>query len=237
MSRLPAMPTRSSLTMGKEFNMKSIIWRVVVLALSLAPPQLASAQNTIRIRLENKYVVDLNLGFGSAQRAGTDIVSGTLTLQANGTWMGAVDANVDLTQELKGLGMVCPKIPFRGSQRLDVRAKTVSGFNSKSQSITYRSGTANAGFLALEVKPAEAPNIQQNAPCIDMYQNDVNDFPLLPLNDGRWTQPTSGYVIGLPQSGVLEYEDITLGAAPNNPQPSGGLIAAASKWTIRVERR
>jgi hypothetical protein len=216
--------------------MKAMIWRVVILALSLAPARLASAQNTIRIRLENKYVVYLNLGFGSAARAGTDIVSGTLTLQANGTWTGAVDADVDLSQELKGLGRICPMGRFLGSQRLDVRAKAVSGFNSKSQTITYRSGTANGGFLELEVKPAAAPNIQQNAPCVDMYQNDQYALPLLPLNDGRWTQPGSGYVIGLPQRGMLEYDDVTLAAAPNNPQPSGGMIPASSKWTIRVQR-
>ena len=217
--------------------MKSSIWRVLVPVLFVAPAQLAIAQNTIRIRLENRYIVVLNLGFGSGKRAGTDIVEGTLTLQADGTWKGEVRARVDFSQELKGLGMKCPLTRFLGSQRLEVSAKTVSGFNSNSQTITYRSGRANAGFLALAVKTVEAPDINPTGPCLDMYQNDAADFPLLPLNDGRWTQPTSGYVIGLPQSGVLEYEDVTLGTSlPNNPQPSGGLVPASSNWTIRVER-
>jgi hypothetical protein len=35
---------------------------------------------------------------------------------------------------------------------------------------------------------------------------------------------------------MLEYDDVTLAAAPNNPQPSGGMIPASSKWTIRVQR-
>ena len=52
--------------------MKSNIWRAVVLALFVAPAQLAMAQNTIQIRIKNAYAVNLNLGFGSANRRGTD---------------------------------------------------------------------------------------------------------------------------------------------------------------------
>ena len=216
--------------------MKSSIRSAVVLVLLMAAAQLATAQNTIRIRLTNLYRVDLNLGFGSAKRWGIDSVDGTLTLQSNGTWTGTVDAHVDFSQEMKGLGMNCPLKRFVISQRLAVVATTVPGFNTSSQSITNRSGTANGGFLALDVKPAAAPSTPPG-PCLDMHYHDPSDpsiIPLLPLNDGRWTNPpTAGYVIGLPQRGVLDYVDGTVGC---NPAQAGGGFSPCSKWTIRVER-
>ena len=215
--------------------MNSKIWSAFVLVL-MAPAQLAIAQDTIRIRLTNLYRVDLKLGFGSAKRWGIDSVDGTLTLQANGTWTGRVNAHVDFSQEMKGLGMNCALDRFVVSQRLDVVATTVSGFSTSSQSITNRSGIANGGFLALDVKPAAAPS-RPPGPCLDMHYHDPdnpNIIPLLPLNDGRWTNPPkAGYVIGLPQRGVLEYLDGTIGC---NPAQAGSGFAPCSKWTIRVER-
>ena len=218
--------------------MTSSIGRAFVLALFLAPAQLAIAQNTMRLRLENIYMAHLNLGFGSATRAGIDSVNGALTLQADGTWTGVVDARVKFTQELKGLGVVvCPSQEFIITQRLAMVATAVPGFNTETQLITYRSGRADGGFLALEVKPVTRPSIPPGE-CLDMHNDvpdDPNIIPLLPLNDARWTNPpTAGYVIGLPRSGVLAYVDGTL---PCDPDETGrGLNPACSQWSIRVER-
>lgn len=216
--------------------MKSSIWRPLVLVLLMAPAQLAMAQNTIQIKIKNSYRVNLNLGFGSANRRGFDYIDGTLTLQSNGTWTGEVDASVSFWQEMKGLGMNCPGKDFIVTQRVVVVATTVPGFNTASQSITYQNGSANGGFLALEVKPARGPSVPPGT-CLDMhlYPDPVHTngtLPLLPLNDGRWTNPpTAGYVIGLPQRGVLLYTDGTVACDPNQT----GRIAC-SEWTIRVER-
>ena len=216
--------------------MKSNFWSALVPVLLMAPAQVAMAQSTIQIRIKNAYSVNLNLGFGSATRKGTDYVDGTLTLQPDGTWKGEVDARVMFDQEMKGLGMNCPMKTFIVTQRLAVVATTVSGFNTASQSVTYQNGSANGGFFALEVKPVAAPSIPPG-PCLDMHEfpdpsNPNGTLPLLPLNDGRWTNPpTAGYVIGLPRSGVLLYVDGTVACDPNQ----AGRIAC-SEWTIRVER-
>jgi hypothetical protein len=206
--------------------MTSRMRRIFILALLSVAALSASAADTIRIRIENKYVARINLGFlGKGERSGTDILDGTLTLQPDGTtWKGEVDANIDMTQELKGLGRECPKTQFTGSQRLLMRAKkAIDGFSSGSYSITNRRGTAGAGQLIIDVEPKEAPDINPTGPCLDMYQN--GPVPLLPLNDARWTQQP-GYVIELPRSGVLEYED----------QPHLDSTLGESHWVIRVER-
>ena len=125
--------------------MNSKIWSAFILALLMAPAQVAIAQNTIQIKIKNSYRVNLNLGFGSANRGGFDYVDGTLTLQSNGTWTGEVDARVSFWQEMKGLGMNCAKgsasAPIIVTQRLEVVARTAPGFNTNSQSITYSSGS------------------------------------------------------------------------------------------------
>ena len=213
--------------------MNSHAWRAFAFVLSMATAQLAMAQNTIQIKIKNTYRVNLNLGFGSANRRGFDYVDGTLTLQANGTWTGEVDASVSFWQEMKGFGMNCPGKDFIVTQRLAVVAKTVTGFNNASQ-ITYQNGSANGGFVVLEVKPATRPSVPPG-PCLDMHYNNPdnpNIIPLLPLNDGRWTNPPPfGYVIGLPQRGVLLYTDGTVVCDPNHT----GQVAC-SEWTIRIER-
>src|SRR5262245_61952038 len=184
-------------------------WLAIACLATLASPTLAP---TIRIRIENKYVAVLKLGIlGEGQRSGTDIVEGTLALQADGSWQGEVEASVDLTQMLKGLGQDCPKTRSQGKQRMRVTARPVGGF-ARSQSITYQSGTADGGHLALVFEPTEAPRFDPpgKGPCLDLYQRDAFEF--LPFNDTRWTETQAGseLVIGLPANGVLEYEDVTV---------------------------
>jgi hypothetical protein len=214
--------------------MKASIWSALVLLIFMTPDQSAMAQNTIQVRIKNAYAVNLNLGFGSATRKGNDYVDGTLTLQSDGTWTGELDARVIFEQEMKGLGMNCPKKTFVVTQRLAVVARTVQGFNTSTQSITYQTGSANGGFFALEVRPVAPPSIPPGQ-CLDMHNHVPDDpsiIPLLPLNDGRWTNPPdAGYIIGLPRSGVLLYVDGTVACDPTKT----GQIAC-SEWTIRIER-
>lgn len=214
------------------------IWRVCGLALFVAAAHPAGADDSIRIRLENVYLAYIDLGFIKGSRQGTDIVEGTLTLQANGTWTGDAKATVVITQEMNGFGMDCPAKTYSGSQRLRVSAKKVKAFVPSTQSlITYRQGTADGGFLALEIKPTTASNLDPDDPCMVLHPIELNGPPLLPLNDGRWTQPDAGYVIGLPLGGVLDYEDHTLKVVGGNkPVEQGTLLDAHSNWRIRVER-
>lgn len=215
--------------------MQSSVWQLLVLALLAVSTRSGVAQQTLRIRLENSYVASINLGLARALRSGSDILDGTLTLQNDGTWKGKVLANVNFWQEMKGLGMNCPRTQFRVSQELYVTARSVSGFNAKMQSVTYRTGTAS-GFVALAVRPAEPHRMNSGDPdCLSLNQDDTG-ATLLPLNDARWNQPASGYIIGFPQSGVLEYEDVTVQTSQGPSLSSTSPADASSRWTIRVER-
>lgn len=213
--------------------MKALVWPVLVILLLTAHGPIGMAQETIHIRLANTYAAQIDLGIGKAERSlGADTVSGTLTRQPDGTWTGEVQAKVSFDQEMKGiLGKGCPKQEFQGSQRLRMTGRTVSGFNSKVQTISYRSGTA-AEFLVLAVRPAAAANMSKGDPnCLSMYMYS-DGSTLLPLNDSRWL-PEAGYTIGLPRGGVLEYDDDTVDTT------AGGAslpVKAMGRWKVRVER-
>ena len=60
---------------------------------------------------------------------------------------------------------------------------------------------------------------------------------MLPLNDGRWTQPGYGYTIELPESGLLVWTDDTVNPAQSGAMSSFSPATADSHWTVRVERR
>jgi hypothetical protein len=220
---------------AEKDHVRVVLCLGLVQAALVAPTQPVTAQSSVRIWLENEYVAHINLGFAKADRAGADTVEGVLQLQADGTWSGEVRAKINFEQEMKGLGISCPKERFVGSQRLEVSTRSVGGFNQTSQTITYRTGRPS-GFMALAVKPLEPPTVSGTAECLTLYQDDRSPFPLLPLNDARWNQPASGYIVGLPSSGVLEYDDLTAWTAAG---PEASLRSPArgnSQWKIRVER-
>jgi hypothetical protein len=226
---LRAAPTRSSVDLGKGFKMTPNLWRAFVAVLLLAAGQTAVAEDKIRIRIENNYVARLNLGFlVTGEREGTDILDGTLTLQPNGAWVGTVTAEAHIKkQELKGLGATCPRAKFKGKQPVRMVAKPAPEGFSGYHSISNQSGRTDAGHLVLEVEALADPTVElEEGDCIDMYQAGMNSPKLVPLNDARWTQPPYGYVIGLPRSGVLEYDDQT-----HQDQALG-----ESHWKVRVER-
>ena len=215
--------------------MKALVWPVLVLSLLTAHVPPGVAQETIHIRLVNAYAALIDLGFAKAERnSGEDIVEGTLTLQTDGTWKGEVQAKVSFMQEMKAfLGPVCTREEFKGSQRLLMSGRTVSGFNSKVQTIAYRSGRATE-FLVLAVRPAAAPNMTKgDTNCLSMYTYEDGSM-LLPLNDSRWL-PEAGYTIGLPQSGMLEYDDDTV----NTGGGGSGVVLpvrAVGRWRVHVDR-
>jgi hypothetical protein len=206
----------------------------------VAPSAHALAPNSIWLRIENRYVAWQDLGgLGTGQRCGTDIAEGTLVLQSDNSWKGEVEASVSMKQMLKGLGMECPEAPSKGKQSMRVTATRVTGFGP-SLRISYRSGTADGGYLALVFEPKEAPRFDKRGDCLDLYRREWGAHEFLPLNDTRWTGTEAGsvIVIGLPASGVLEYEDLTLADLEgpidrgDSPLPWKG----TSKWKIRVER-
>jgi hypothetical protein len=161
---------------------------------------------------------------------------GTLTFQSDSTWTGVVEAKVRFKQAMEAFGVaVCPEADYEGSQRLQLSGTKAGGFNPASQTIIYSTGTADGGFLELTVQPV-GPPVMNSMDCLSLYEDAAWSFPLLPLNDARWNQLTSGYVIGLPQSGLVVYTDSTLRAFQTNlnpAQPAG----ASSSWKIRVDRR
>lgn len=214
--------------------MQALVRPVLVLWLLTAHGPSGMAQETIRIRLVNNYAAQINLGFATAERTlGADTVEGTLARQTDGTWKGEVQAKVSFTQEMKAsLGPVCPKQEFQGSQRVNMSGRIVGGFNPKVQTITYRSGRATE-FLLLAVRPvAEANMTKGDVACLSMYEYGGNAFPLLPVNDSRWL-PEAGYTIGVPGSGVLEYDDDTVNTTPSSVALP---VTAMGRWKVRVER-
>lgn len=210
-------------------------WCSVVVVLTAAAAGPAMAQNTMRVRIVNQYFAYINAGIGTAMRAGSDSVSGTLTLQSNGTWQGVVDAKVRFRQAMRAFGVdACPQTDYEGTQRLQLTATKATGFNAEIQTITYSAGTADGGYLELAVNPVESAAMNSTV-CLSLYQDPAYTWALLPLNDARWNQPTSGYIIGFPQSGVLAYTDGTVGTFSSNIDLSRP-AEALSKWTIRIER-
>jgi len=220
--------------------MQTLVRPVLFLLLLTAHVPPGMAQETIHIRLANTYFAQIDIGIGKAERSsGADTVAGTLTRQANGTWTGDVQAKISFEQELKGiLGSACPRQKFQGSQRLHMSGRTVSGFNSKVQTISYPSGSGRATeFLVLAVTPVAAAIMTSgDTTCISMYRysDPAIAFSLLPLNDSRWL-PEAGYTIGLPPGGVLEYDDDTIDTTAGTGVPLP-VVKALGRWRVRVER-
>lgn len=214
-------------------------WRVAVLLPLLATVgQRAGAQDTLKVLITNRYIVELNLVVGTAYRDGADTLDGTVTLQANGTWRGTVTAKVHFKQMMKGFGItLCPEFEHIGSQQVVLTGQSVSGFDPRLQSVTLQNGAPDGGFLALALQPA-GPLTMNSLVCLAEFPDGTSRATrLLPLNDTRWTTPNQPYIIGLPQAGLLLYrdQDHTL---MSNPTSSVQLpITAFSRWTIRVDRR
>ncbi len=207
---------------------------VLVISLLTVHVSTGVAQQTIHIRLAEAYFAQIDIGIGKAERSnGADTLRGTLTRQPDGTWKGEVEAKVSFDQAMGGiLGQGCPKKKFEGTQRLLMSGKSVSGFNSNVQSISHQSARP-VEFLLLTVRPAAAPNMTKgDINCLSMYTYE-DGSQLLPLNDSRWL-PEAGYIIGLPQSAVLEYEDNTVdtvgGGGADLP------VKTFARWKVHVER-
>ena len=209
-------------------------WLVLVISMLTVHVSTGVAQQTIHIRLADAYAAQIDIGIGKAERSkGADTLRGTLTRQPDGTWKGEVEAKVSFWQAMGGiLGRGCPKQEFAGSQRLSVSGKPVGGFNARVQSISHQSARP-VEFLLLSVRPAAAaaPNMTKgDTNCLSMYTYE-DGSQLLPLNDSRWL-PEAGYTIGLPQSGVLEYEDKTVDTTGDVDLP----VKALGGWKVHVER-
>jgi hypothetical protein len=207
---------------------------VLVLSLLTVHGSPGVAQQTIHIRLAETYFAQIDIGIGKAERSGgADTLRGTLTRQPDGTWKGEVEAKVAFVQTMGGiLAHGCPRQQFEGTQRLRMSGKTVSGFNSRVQSISNQ-GARAVEFLLLSVRPAAAPNMTKgDTNCLSMYTYEDGSM-LLPLNDSRWL-PEAGYTIGLPRSGVLEYEDNTVdtigGGGADLP------VKTFARWKVHIER-
>lgn len=209
----------------------------LLLAMSVAT---AAYGADLRIDITNEYVTRIDLGpLGGGKRSGTDTLKGTLTEQPDGSFEGTVDATIEMDQELHGLGMSCPQTHFSGKQKLHVSTRPETGWNAAS-TITYDAaagpGKRSGKFVSLDVAALEPATIAPSAPCLTMSRTPSSTEDMLPLNDGRWTQPGDGYTIELPASGVLVWRDATVNTYPLIGTTSPGPADAFSKWRIEVER-
>jgi hypothetical protein len=221
------------------------------------PPGPAPAPGGVRIWIENVYEAELNFGpLGKGWRKGTDSVQGVLNRQGVG-YIGTVEAKVKSKQQMTGMLGVgsCGPEEYIDSQHLKVVGHVVSGFNDLVQSVTP-AATATPGsneFLLLEFSPESMsrsqfmprlpPTTAQDPFLEDLVINchTLIDTPsgiaFIALNDSRWTMEDGGYIIALPQFGVLNYSDNTLAAGAGAPAlPAMPFKAKKSLWTIEVER-
>lgn len=209
----------------------------LLLAMSVAT---AAYGADLRIDITNEYVTRIDLGpLGGGKRFGTDTLVGTLVEQPDGSYEGTVAAKVDMHQELRGpFGMNCPLTHYVVEQELRVRTRPETDWNAAS-TITFDRAAGPGGrsgkFVSLDVIPNEAPSVASSA-CLSMFVLPSSSHELLPLNDGRWTQPGDGYTIELPTSGVLVWRDATVNTYPLIGTTSPGPADAFSKWRIEVER-
>lgn len=202
----------------------------------------AGSQNAIRISIKNEYALDLNFGpLGKGSRNGIDEAEGVLVKRDN-EYVGIVTARVDSAQTLQGLIGACGPGQYQDSQKLEVVGHLVNSLNPRSQTATINQGAPGNEFLALEFTPrtrtSQQPLGQNNADTV-IACHTLIDTPtgisFLPLNDARWTMPEGGYIIALPDRGVLNYTDNTVpGASGTVASPLFNV--RKSLWTIQVER-
>jgi hypothetical protein len=201
----------------------------------------------IRVSIKNVYEAKLNFGpLGGGTRNGTDIAEGVLERQGN-DYVGILNANVDSTQGVTGLGTNCGPARYTGSQKLRVVGRPTTGFNPLVQSVApaAMTGQASSEYLSLEFAP-ETMTSQQTSlrrpedmlpdlvvSCHTLIDT-LSGIAFLPLNDTRWTMEGGGYIIALPSSGVLAYTDTEV--AEGAALTLGPFQATKSIWTIRVER-
>lgn len=210
-------------------------------------PPPTPASGAVRVSIKNVYELSLNFGpLGEGRRAGTDEAEGVLE-KRGAEYVGTMTARVRSGQSMAGLmGTGCSG-QYDDSQELNVVGRPVSGFNARSQTITFTgtnySPTAGNEYLALTFKPNSRTR-QQPA---TVYLNEdtviachtLIDTPsgifFLPLNDARWTMPQGGYVIALPPEGTYNYTDTTVSGAQGTAL-SPVFNVSKSIWTIQVER-
>lgn len=218
----------------------------------MPPPPPPNAHGDVRISIKNEYIAELNFGpLGNGKRTGTDTAKGVLRLQGS-EYVGSVDAAVDSTQRVSGLGTNCGPATYKDSQKLKVTGHPADGFNPQVQTVAFtqatgsgRPGNASNEYLILEFSP-ETMTSQQPGPrrpeamlpelvinCHTLIDT-LSGIAFLPLNDSRWTMEGGGYIINLPSSGVLDYTDNTVAAGVG--ATIGPFTAKKSLWTIQVER-
>ena len=216
------------------------------------PPLPPSTHGDIRISIKNEYIAELNFGpLGSGSRTGTDKANGVLHRQGS-EYVGSVDADVDSTQRVSGLGTNCGPATYKDSQKLKVIGHPADGFNPQVQTVTFTQVTgsgppsnASNEYLILEFSPetmtsqqtslrrpeAMLPELVIN--CHTLIDT-LSGIAFLPLNDTRWTMEGGGYIIVLPSSGVLDYKDTAVAAGAT--KTIGPFKVKKSVWTIQVER-
>lgn len=211
------------------------------------------AQGGIRISIKNEYVAELNFGpLGNGTRTGTDTAKGMLKRQGS-KYVGIVDADVDSTQRISGLGNNCGPATYKDSQKLKVTGHPVDGFNSRVQTVAFTQATISGAppsnvsneYLMLEFAPETMTSQQPGLRRPDDMLPDLvvschtlidtlSGIAFLPLNDSRWTTESGGYIVVLPSAGVLDYTDNTVAAGTG--ATIGPFKVKKSIWTIQVER-
>lgn len=229
-----------------------VLWLAATLSVSAASavgapaPAPAPTSGGIRISITNVYRTKLDFGvLGTGSRTGTDRVEGMLKRQGR-EYVGIVDAFVSSTQGLAGLAGTCGPARYEDSQKLRVTGRSVGGFNSLVQSVTFNAGRLSNDYLLLEFVPETRTRLQPQNPdpgqdqvvsCHTLIETEAtarSGILFLPLNDSRWTLKGGGYIVALPSSGVIKYTDETVNTTGG--AQIGPFSDTQSAWTIEIER-
>jgi hypothetical protein len=181
------------------------------------------ARRVLRLTLVNGYQVRLETLIGGGETLGLDGVSGALEEQSDGHYLGLLWAHSRSQQNLAGFGRECSS-RSDGRQLMRVEARAVKALNNNQirKSITAAS-RPNEKLLQLKFHPASNPDFAYRVICPDADKSlpwdELTDLHFLEFNDTYWLY--DGYVILLPEKGVLEYQD--------NSQSATG-----STWWVKV---
>lgn len=195
----------------------------------------------IHVGLKNEFDIDLGLqgtiGIGDVSGRGWDEVQGFLPLQDDGTYRGTLIASGQVTASCAFLGVQGTET-VTSTQSLDVFAQVRPAGRHDPTEDVVSFGTLGPDDAHLTFYPA-GPPIDADGGCIrPIWSRGGGPLGLTGLtyrwfNDSRWTDPTRGYTIGLPErESAVNYVDQRLSSkALSGP---GGISGVHSIWSVGV---
>lgn len=197
----------------------------------------------LRLALTNEFDIKLGLtgvvGIADASADGTDSIQGFLPRTDDGTYRGTILSVGDVHARCHVLGNAVDE-QLLSRQSLDILAEVRPGDRSDPNLFRVDHGAFGPDDARLTFYP-KGPPIDSEGECIGPITTlrggplDRSDLVYRWFNDSRWTDPTRGYTIRLPDSeSSVTYRDRRLSReALSGP---GGISGVHSVWTVSVTK-